>query len=138
MGDLPKEQANEGAGISRRERDGVRGPEDAKVASGERSKTRVFSRQGRAGDGVVRHSHDLYRDQILWINRLKLDIEVEHGIRVNGNDLVQLAIDMLRDDFEALREQSNLISVLVFGRPRRRPRARTSSTPAPDTEEVRR
>jgi hypothetical protein len=61
---------------------------------------------------------------VRWLNQLKLDIEVEYGQRVNGNDIVQLAVDLLRDEYEALGEQSNLISVLVFGKPRRRLRPR--------------
>ncbi len=119
----PGERVREGVG----EHTGARTPGGTSDPLREPPKTRVFSMRGRAADGVVRHSHDLYRDQILWLNRLKLDLEVEYGQKVNGNDLVQLAVDLLRDDYEVLGEGSNLVSVLVFGQPRRRPRARAAS-----------
>jgi len=68
---------------------------------------------------VERHSHDIYLDQLRWLNRLKLDFEERYGARITGNAIVQLALDRLRDDFEANGERSELVRVLVFGRPRR-------------------
>lgn len=106
------------------EREQPRGGANSQERTGTPPTTRVHTFNGRAAEGVVRHSHDLYRDQVRWLNQLKLDIEVEYGQRVNGNDIVQLAVDLLRDEYEALGEQSNLISVLVFGKPRRRVRPR--------------
>lgn len=117
-GEPSGERVRARAGEPSRERPGSRIPARTSPRAGEPTRTRRFSRQGRAADGVVRHSHDLFRDQILWLNRLKLDLEVEYGQRVNGNDIVQLAMDLLRDEYEVLAEQSNLVQVLVFGQPR--------------------
>jgi hypothetical protein len=64
---------------------------------------------------IERHSHDIFRDQVRWMNRLKLDLEERRGARVTGNAMVQLAVDLFRDDYERQGEESNLIRVLVRG-----------------------
>ena len=61
-----------------------------------------------------RHSHDLFLDQVRWINRVKLDVEEVHGTRITGNQLVQLAIDLIRDDYEHRRDRSLLIRMACF------------------------
>ena len=60
-----------------------------------------------------RHSHDLFRDQTLWMNKLKLEIEEKYGRRVTGNEIVQTAIELLRADYTAHKNDSTLIRVLV-------------------------
>jgi hypothetical protein len=64
---------------------------------------------------VERHSHDIFRDQVRWMNRTKLEIEERYGLRVTSNALVGLAIDMVRSDYERKRSRSALIRVLVEG-----------------------
>ena len=64
-----------------------------------------------------RHSHDLFRDQTLWMNKLKLEIEEKYGRRVTGNEIVQTAIELLRADYASRKESSTLIRVLVRKEP---------------------
>lgn len=68
--------------------------------------------------GVGRHSHDLFQDQIRWLNRLKLELTERCGEPITGNAMVQLAVDMLREDYVRNGENSELIRVLVQGRSR--------------------
>ena len=62
---------------------------------------------------VERHSHDIFIDQVRWMNRLKLELGEEFGVKLTGNALVQLAIDMLRRDFDAHGERSELFRTLI-------------------------
>ena len=60
-----------------------------------------------------RRPYDFYRDQVLWIKQMKLEIETRYGIRVSQNAIVQLAVDMFIQDYERNKERSNLIQELV-------------------------
>ena len=60
-----------------------------------------------------RHSHDIFRDQVRWMNRTKLDIEETCGRRITSNAIVKLALDLLIDDFEQHGENSKLIRSLI-------------------------
>ena len=62
-----------------------------------------------------RHSHDIFHDQVRWLNRVKLEIDERYGRRVTVNGLVQLALDVLRKDYELNKARSNIIRVLVRG-----------------------
>jgi hypothetical protein len=62
-----------------------------------------------------RHSHDIFHDQVRWLNRAKLEIEERYGRRVTGNALVQIALDLLRMDYEMNKGRSNVVRVLVRG-----------------------
>ncbi len=62
---------------------------------------------------VERHSHDIFIDQVRWMNRLKLELGEEFGVKLTGNALVQLALDMLRRDFDAHGERSELFRTLI-------------------------
>jgi hypothetical protein len=77
-----------------------------------------------------RHSHDIFRDQVRWMNRTKLDMEETYGKRITSNAIVKLALDLLIDDFERHGESSNLIRSLIRGE---RTPARTWDGP-PKTE----
>ena len=79
---------------------------------------------------IERHSHDIFQDQVRWMNRVKLDLEERYGARVTGNAIVQLALDLFRDDFQLQGEESNLIRVLVRGY-----RWRSTAQDADDAEE---
>lgn len=67
---------------------------------------------------VERHSHDIFQDQIRWMNRVKLDLEERYDVKVTGNAMVQLALDLFREDFIRTGEASRLVRVLVHGEPR--------------------
>lgn len=63
---------------------------------------------------IVEHRpYDFYQDQVRWLNRKKVEFEEEYGQRVPGTAMVQLAIDLLIADYEANREESQLIRVLI-------------------------
>ncbi len=83
----------------------------------EATRTRVSSPRGQTPLSRVseRHSHDIFQDQVRWMNRLKLELEERYGRRVTSNALVSLAIDMLREEYEQQGARSNLIRVLVKG-----------------------
>lgn len=68
---------------------------------------------------VERHSHDIFQDQIRWMNRVKLDLEERYDVKVTGNAMVQLALDLFREDFIRNGEASSLIRTLVHGDPPR-------------------
>jgi hypothetical protein len=74
---------------------------------------------GQTGLGRVseRHSHDIFHDQVRWMNRAKLEVEERYGRRVTVNALVQLAVDLLRADYEVNKTRSNIVRVLVRGEP---------------------
>jgi hypothetical protein len=62
-----------------------------------------------------RHSHDIFHDQVRWLNRAKLEIDERYGRRVTVNGLVQLALDVLRKDYELNKARSIVVRVLVRG-----------------------
>jgi hypothetical protein len=64
---------------------------------------------------TARHTYDIYLDQVRWLNRVKLDLEDEYGVKATNNDMVALAIDMLRWDFEKKGEASKLVRSLILG-----------------------
>ena len=66
---------------------------------------------------VERHSHDIFHDQIRWLNRVKLEMEEQYDVKVTGNGMVQLALDLLHQDFMLNGEGSSLMRVLVRGEP---------------------
>lgn len=119
------------AGIMPRTRPATSGPsrprstESARPPSGERAPART----------VERHSHNIFQDQIRWMNRVKLDLEERYDVRVTGNAMVQLALDLFREDFIRNGEGSSLIRILVHGDPRR-PETDGASGPSRAGEEA--
>ncbi len=65
----------------------------------------------------ARHTYDIFEDQVRWMNRLKLDVEEAHNKRLTINGFVKLALDILRQDYEARGDRSHLVRVLIKGRP---------------------
>ncbi len=63
-----------------------------------------------------RHSHDIYHDQVRWLNRVKLALEERYTRRVTGNAIVAVAIDALRLDYEKRGEASDLVRAAVYGK----------------------
>ena len=71
-----------------------------------------------------RRPYDFFRDQLLWLNRTKVEIQEEYGRRVTANAMVQLALDLFIEDYKRRKERSKLITHLVsdqraMGRPNR-------------------
>lgn len=93
-------------------------PGESRSSARADARTQVTVVQRSTPRTLERHSHDIYHDQVRWLNRVKLEFEERYGAKVTGNVMVQLALDLLRDNFEAEGERSNLVRVLVFGRPR--------------------
>lgn len=94
----------------------IRGPEPAIEAV----RTRASAPTGHRIDARIsgaRHSHDLFQDQVRWINRIKVDLEETYGKRITGNDIVQLALDIFISDYETNGDDSALISKLVLAQP---------------------
>jgi len=68
-----------------------------------------------------RRPYDFYQDQVLCLKEIKLEIEKRYGRRVTANAMVQLAVDLLVEDYRRNKERSKLILKLVadertFGR----------------------
>ena len=110
------EATNEPGGEGTSERNNV----VAHESTHERSKERARQRSGPArrfaipGERLAdRHSHDIYHDQILWMNRVKLELEEQYGQRVTSNAIVKLALDRLRHDFEAGDDRSEITGRLI-------------------------
>jgi hypothetical protein len=49
------------------------------------------------------------------MNWVKLEIEDKYGKRITGNEIVQLAIDYLRADYQGRKASSALVRALVNG-----------------------
>ena len=62
---------------------------------------------------VERRPYDFYTDQVLWLKEMKLEIEKRYGKRVHANEMVQLAVDLLIEDYEQNKERSKLVLKLV-------------------------
>lgn len=68
------------------------------------------------GRTVDRHPYDFYHDQVMWLNRMKVEIEERYEVQVTANAMVQLALDVLILDYRVRGRHSHLVSHLVFGR----------------------
>ncbi|MGE4053431.1 MAG: hypothetical protein AB7F99_01425 [Vicinamibacterales bacterium] len=101
------------------ERSNERVPERTSARSKRRGSVPTNDHARRASRALERHSHDIYQDQVRWLNRTKLDFEETYGVKVTGNAMVQVALDRLRRDFEAEGEASDLFRVLVLNEPLR-------------------
>lgn len=83
-----------------------------------------------------RNSYDFYKDQILWLNRMKVEIQERYGRRVTANTIVQLALDLLIQDYRKRGERSSLITNLVLKQPAtERPDPGSSEAPIVPTSE---
>ena len=76
-----------------------------------------------------RRPYDFFRDQVLWLNKTKVEIQERYGRRVTATAMVQLALDLFIQDYKTKKERSKLVTHLVTdqGTPgppiRRRPRS---------------
>jgi len=60
-----------------------------------------------------RRPYDFFRDQILWLNKTKVEIQEKYGRKVTANAMVQLALDVFIQDYKRRKERSKLITNLV-------------------------
>ena len=60
-----------------------------------------------------RRPYDFFRDQILWLNKTKVEIQEKYGRKVTANAMVQLALDLFIQDYKRRKERSKLITNLV-------------------------
>jgi len=60
-----------------------------------------------------RRPYDFFRDQILWLNKTKVEIQEKYGRKVTANAMVQLALDLFIKDHKRRKERSKLITNLV-------------------------
>lgn len=67
-----------------------------------------------AGRATSEGSFDLFDDQLLWLARTKVDLMAAYGQRVSGNAMVQLALDLLIQDYHEKGRGSALVTKLVF------------------------
>ena len=83
----------------------------------EATRTRVSAPSGHRPQArkIERHSHDIYLDQVRWMNRLKLEFEEQYGLRLTSNAMVALAVDRFRADYDLNGDDSALMRILVRG-----------------------
>ena len=62
---------------------------------------------------IERHPYDFYVDQVLWLNRMKVQLQERYGCRITANSMVQLALDTLIHDYRERGARSNIITQLV-------------------------
>jgi len=102
-GDVPRHRSEDGSGDRRKEGSRRRGSAatgpDASPASDQTSLSRE----------KARHSHDIYADQIRWMNRMKLEVEELYGRRLTTNAIVQMGVDMLRNEYERLGPSATMV-----------------------------
>jgi hypothetical protein len=66
---------------------------------------------------IDRRSYDFFHDQVLWLNRMKVELEERYDLQITANAMVQLALDLLILDHRRRGRHSQLMAHLVFGQP---------------------
>ena len=100
----------------RERRPDVRGKEPASV---EKKKER-FQRpvQPTKERLTERRPYDFFRDQVLWLNKIKVEVQEKYGRRITANAMVQLALDLFIEDYKRRKDRSKLVTKLVFNQRR--------------------
>ena len=62
----------------------------------------------------IRRPYDFFQDQVLWLNRTKVEIQEQYDRRITANAMVQLALDLLIADYKRRKERSKLVTKLVL------------------------
>ena len=63
---------------------------------------------------LTRRPYDFFQDQVLWLNRTKVEIQERYDRRITANAMVQLALDLLITDYKRRKERSRLVTKLVL------------------------
>ena len=139
----PKGRKKKRPNVRRKERTSVRTSESSSQRTTQPSKERpdVGTKKptsGGAGEGtprrtlqpakerLTRRPYDFFRDQVLWLNRTKLEIQERYDRRITANAMVQLAVDLLIEDYGRRKERSKLVTKLVLNqRTEERPSGRS-------------
>jgi len=83
-----------------------------------------------------RHPYDFYKDQVLWLNKVKVEIQEKYGRKVTASAIVQLALDLFIRDYRKRGERSSLITDLVLNQlAMGRPDQSSGEPPAEPTSE---
>ena len=93
----------------------VRTKERTSVGRKERTSQRLVQRTKERP--TQRRPYDFFGDQILWLNKTKVEIQERYGWRVTANAMVQLAVDLLMQDYKRRKERSKLVTKLVTNQP---------------------
>ena len=136
--ELDKQAVRKLTGTRVKKRPSGRSDVSSDLSTSGRKKERTLERtSGRKKEGTLertsgrtkerttdRRPYDFFRDQLLWLNRTKVEIQEEYGRRVTANAMVQLALDLFIEDYKRRKERSKLITHLVsdqraMGRPNR-------------------
>jgi len=62
---------------------------------------------------IERRPYDFYRDQVFWLKETKLDLEKRYGQTIPANAIVQLALDLLIEDYKRHGDRSKLVLKLI-------------------------
>ena len=85
-----------------------------KPTSGRRSEG-TFQRPAQPmRERLTRRPYDFFQDQVLWLNRTKVEIQEQYDRRITANAMVQLALDLLIADYQRRKERSKLVTKLVL------------------------
>ena len=83
-----------------------------------------------------RRPYDFFRDQVLWLNRTKVEMQEKYGRRVTANAMVQLALDLFIRDHKRSKERSQLVTHLILGQQTtERPNLDSKEAPGQPTSE---
>jgi hypothetical protein len=75
---------------------------------------------------LIRRSYDFHEDQVLWLNRTKVEIEEQYNRRITASGVVRLALDLMIAEYKRRQERSKLVTKLVLNqRTDERPSGRT-------------
>ena len=93
--------------------------DQTKVQRAEGPSTRPHIRElvptsGRPPERLIeRRPYDFYRDQVFWLKETKLELEKRYGQTIPANAIVQLALDLLIEDYKRHGDRSKLVLKLI-------------------------
>lgn len=90
-------------------------PVSPDVPTSENKKERTLQRSFEPSSErrIERRPYDFYVDQVLWLNRMKVELQETYSCRVTANSMVQLALDLLMRDYRERGARSHLVTLLV-------------------------
>jgi hypothetical protein len=115
----PDVRSKERTSVGKKERRFQRTNVRSKERSSVRKKEGTFQRpvQPTKERLTERRPYDFFRDQLLWLNRTKVEIQEKYGQRVPATAMVRLAVDLLMQDHKRRKERSKLVTKLVSNQP---------------------
>ena len=112
----PDVRSKERTDVGKKERKLQRTNVRSKERSSVRKKEGTFQRpvQPTKERLTERRPYDFFRDQVLWLNKTKVEIQERYDRRITANAMVQLALDLLIADYKRRKERSELVTKLVL------------------------